>query len=416
MKSQWWSKDKLIEYQNDRLRRLINYAYKNVEYYNELFKDNNLVPNDIQSRDDLYKIPILTKDIIRENYSKLKNQSYNQKKIIKHKSSGSTGEPIQYDVTKDAYSFNIACNLRGWYWMGYRLGDKFIKISQYERSKGKQFQDLILRTKYISSRVLNDEQFEKILQIFRSYKPNVIRSYPDPLFFIAKYMEKNGIFDIQPNVLTTTGNLLLPNVRNYIEKQFRCKIFDSYRCEGGPNAFESINHDCYLLSMEYGISEIIANNIEVGPGEEGKHITTDLHNYAMPFIRYDSQDIVVKGSHSCSSGRQHQTIDKVYGRDSDILITPSNKYLIVLHFADYFDQFKEIKQFQIKQVRIDFIKIILVVSKDFMEKQKEIIMNYWKEYIGSDVELKMEIVDEIQLSKSGKRRFLIRDKSIRLPI
>lgn len=414
-KSEWWSAGELENYQNERLRDLINYAYNNIEYYNILFKDNKLRPKDIKTKNDLIKIPILNKSDIQRNTKKLINKAYPKSKIIFHKSSGSTGEPIQYLVSKDAYSFNIACNLRGWYWMGYRLGDKFIKMSQYERPFQKQLQDIFLRTKYISTANLNDEQFSKIISILENYNPKIIRSYPDPLFFLANYIKKNDINTIKPKVLTTTGNLLIPKIRDFIENKFNSKIYDSYRCEGGPNAFENPMHDRYILSMEYGVSEIISNGEEVSPNEKGMHITTDLHNYTMPFIRYNSQDIVVKGPGPCPSGRQHQTISKIYGRDSDVLITPKGKYLIVLHFADYFDQFPSINQFQVIQKEIDRVKIKLVVNSKFNHSIENLILKYWLNYIEDDVKITIQIVESIAPTKSGKHRFIIRDESIKLP-
>jgi len=413
--SQWWSEADLIEYQNEKLRKLINHAYSHVAYYRDLFRANNIRPSDIRSRDDLYKIPILTKEDIRKNFpDKIVDKNYPKHLTYAHKSSGSTGEPLQYIVSKDAYSFNIACNLRGWYWMGYSLGDRFVKISQYARRAEKRLQDVFLRTRYLSSARLNEETFKRIIGEFEKWQPTIIRSYPDPLFFIAKYMERNRINHIRPKVVTTTGNVLLPSVRNLIEKQFGCKIFDSYRCEGGPNAFESSTHDCYLSSMEYGIAEILADGVEVGPNEEGRFVTTDLHNYALPFIRYDSQDIVVKSKGKSRCGRQHLAIKKINGRDGDILITPAGRYLIVIHFVDYFDKFASIDQFQVRQNRIDQIDILLKVNDSFHTDTYREILNYWQNYIGHDVQVKVEQVDEIELSLSGKRRFLLRDKSISL--
>lgn len=414
-KSEWWTYDELEDYQNRKLKNLISYAYQNIEYYNNLFKENKLTPKDIKTKNDLSKIPILNKSDIQKNKTKLINKSYPKSKVVFHKSSGSTGEPMQYLVSKDAYSFNIACNLRGWYWMGYRLGDKFIKMSQYERPFEKQLQDFFLRTRYISTAKMNDNHFKKIVNTIEVYNPKIIRSYPDPLFFLANYLKNNNINNIKPKVLTTTGNLLLPKMRTFIEEQFSTKIYDSYRCEGGPNAFENPGHDRYILSMEYAISEILMNGDEVNEGEEGLHITTDLHNYAMPFIRYNSQDVVVKGIGQCSTGRKHQTISKIYGRNSDILITPNGKFLIVLHFADYFDQFSSINQFQIVQKKIDLVEIRLVVNSEFNRSTENTILHYWENYIEDHVKIILSIVDSIEPTSSGKHRFIIRDESIRLP-
>jgi phenylacetate-CoA ligase len=131
MKSQWWSESDFKEYQNEKLRALIKHAYENVPYYTELFKKLKLTPADIKTTDDLYKLPILTKDIVRENVKngKIIAKNIPKRKMILSSSSGSTGEPLQYYITKDAESFSKACGIRGWYWMGYRLGDKYIKFT-----------------------------------------------------------------------------------------------------------------------------------------------------------------------------------------------------------------------------------------------------------------------------------------------
>ncbi len=67
-KSQWYSPDELKRYQNNKLRKLIKHAYENVPYYYNIFQERNLSPEDIQTSDDLIKLPFLTKAIIRKNF------------------------------------------------------------------------------------------------------------------------------------------------------------------------------------------------------------------------------------------------------------------------------------------------------------------------------------------------------------
>ena len=82
-----------------------------------------LKPYDIKSKEDLPKLPILTKKLFKENFPhKLTAQNLPKRIMRLDSSSGSTGNPIQLQITQSAYSFNKACNLRGWYWMGYNLG------------------------------------------------------------------------------------------------------------------------------------------------------------------------------------------------------------------------------------------------------------------------------------------------------
>ncbi|MCK5559768.1 MAG: phenylacetate--CoA ligase family protein, partial [Thermoplasmata archaeon] len=64
--SQWWSRERLEELQNKRLKALIRHAYKNVPYYHKMFKQLRLLPIDIKTTKDLSKLPLLTKENIRK--------------------------------------------------------------------------------------------------------------------------------------------------------------------------------------------------------------------------------------------------------------------------------------------------------------------------------------------------------------
>jgi phenylacetate-CoA ligase len=421
MKSQWWSEQELKDYQNQKLIELINHAYYNVPYYNGLFKNLGLTPEDIRTKEDLIKLPLLTKEIIRKNYpDKIVSGNLKRENYYTTGSSGSTGEPLKYLISKEAYSMNTAAKLRGWYWMGYRLGDKFVKLSQNPRKKNeKKIQDLINRDRYIYVQQLTNENFKNIYKELKLYQPKIIRGYPDPLMFLARYMQKCSRNDVYPMAINTTGNILYPEARDLIEKQFNCKIFDSYNSEAGAVAFECESHFFYHLAMEYAITEIIQNGKETEPDQKGKLITTDLLNYAMPFIRYDTQDIVTKGSVKCTCGRALETITRIEGRDNDILITPSGKYLIVHNFTGYFQRsdtpaFGKVDQFQVVQKSIDSIEINLVKGNGFTDDTGKEILRYWQEYIGNDVHVIVNAIEHIPLTGSGKRRFLVRNPEIPL--
>jgi phenylacetate-CoA ligase len=418
LKSQWWSEAELKEYQNVKLRALIKHAYDNVFYYTEVFKRLGLIPEDIKTTDDLYKLPILTKEDIRKSFKNgsIIARNIPTRKMLLSSSSGSTGEPLQYYITKEVDSFNKACGIRGWYWMGYRLGDKYIKLSQNPRGTIKNIQDKFNNCLYLFAQQLTDDNFSKIVDQINKFKPLVIRGYPDPMLFLANYIIKNNINIYFPRSIATTGNILFDKYREKIEQTFNCKIYDSYSCEGGANVSECNTHECYHSSMEYAITEILKDGKEVENGEEGRVITTDLVNYAVPFIRYDTQDYVTKSKQKCSCGKDLLAIDNINGRDSDILVTPSGKYLIVHNFTGYFEWIDSIDQFQIRQDKIDEIEILLKVNQKYNSTEEKKIYKYWRDYIGNDVKIEIMVVDDIPLTRSGKRRFLLRNQKIKLEI
>jgi phenylacetate-CoA ligase len=419
MKSQWWNKEQIKDYQEIKLKKLIKHSTQTVPYYHDLFKGLGLKAEDIQTRDDLKKLPILTKAIIKkEGIERFTSFVIPKRDILQASSSGSTGEPLQYYVTKDSESIFKAAAIRGWYWMGYKLGDKYVKLSMNPRnSRIKKIQDFLNRCLYLSSTQLTKQAFNIIIDKLEQYDPKIIRGYPAPLFFLAEVVEKRKEIKF-PNLLAinTTGSTLHDDVREKIQKIFNVKIYDLYGCEGGTVFFQCENLTHYHPAEEYAISEFLEDNFTKNdPDKARRHISTDLNNYAMPFIRYDTQDYLVLGEETdCKCGRNFLNIAKIKGRDSDILITPSGKYLIVENFVAYFEWVPSIVQFQVYQEKIDLIYIRLVVNKLFNEKVKKELFDYWKNYIGSDVELKFEIVDEIKLTPAGKRRNLIRNTEIKI--
>jgi phenylacetate-CoA ligase len=414
MKSQWWDEEKIKLYQEEKLRKLIRHSVETVPYYRDLFNELKLKPEDVKTHEDLKKLPVLTKATIKkEGIERFTSTAISKNKVRNCGSSGSTGEPLFYFDTKESYSMNLAANLRGWYWMNYRLGDKYIKLSQNARKNSiKRLQDKMSSNLYLATNPLIDSNFQFILSEIERYKPKVIRCYPDPLLFLARYKQNHPEFSYQPQAITTTGNTLHPETRAEIETAFGCKIFDSYSCEGNSTVFECPTHTCYHSTEEYGISEVIdekGNNIITGTG---RLISTDLWNLAHPFIRYDTQDFIETDNTPCICGRKQLRINKILGRDNEVLIMDTGRRFIVHNFTGFFQvdtpQIKRsIDQFQVVKKQDGTLLFRLVVNDKYSDSVSDYIRLFWENEFKARVTI--EIVDQIQFTKSGKRRFIINE-------
>ncbi len=410
-RSQYWSRDGINCLQLQRLKHLISHAIRFVPYYKSLFSELGLNQKDFQKLEDLRKIPILKKaTFYKEGTKSFTSTGIPAQFRIQNGSSGSTGEPLFYYETKESYSMNIAANLRGWYWMGYRLGDRYIKLSQNPRKNPiKRLQDKISRNRYLATNPLTENNFEFILNEIENYKPKVIRCYPDPLLFLARYRKLNSKFTFRPEAITTTGNILQSETRKEIESAFDCKIFDSYSCEGNAVVFECPTHSCYHSAEEYGITEVIDDDGNYISKGIGRLISTDLWNFSHPFIRYDTQDLVEVDNEPCSCGRKHLKILRILGRDNEILEMETGRKFIVHNFTGFFQvDHKEInrsvEQFQVVKKNIEVV-FRLVVNEQFTETAAAFIKNYWEKELCTEV--RVEITDNIPLTKSGKRRFIL---------
>ena len=411
MKSQWWTESEIDDYQSERLHKLVNHAFNNVPYYRSLFDEYGVNPQQIRSIADLSKLPLLTKEIIKNNFpDNIVAQNISRKKMILGGSSGSTGQPLQYYKTKESLGMLRAANLRGWYWTGFRLGDPYMKIATMPRNSFiKKAQDWLNRSYYIHSRSVSESDIIAILQTLKSKGIKILRGYPGTLYLVATYIEEHSEYRITLDTIVTTSEPLYPHLREKIERVFGCKIFDSYGAEGAPIIFECPTHECYHVSPEIAIVEYIKSDTDPNLY---KLVYTDLCNYATPFIRYDIGDFAVPADNACSCGRKMPAIKALYGRDTDVLVTPSGKYITFYFFAGYFEHKKYLDFFQMRQVSSSEFILYIVPNQFFLEKELSVIKQDLLEVIGDDVNLTIEVVDDIPLTSSGKRRFFIRDAGI----
>ena len=407
-KSQWWSKEQVEELQNKKLRDLIHHAYTNVPYYHRIFSQQGITPEDIRTKDDLKKIPVLTKDDIRKNLPDLIARNVPKSQIIESHSSGSTGEPLKYYIDKRSYSAGWAQTFRCWSWAGFQLGDPYVKISLNPRtSTFKKIQDRILQTKYIYAAGMTDTSISQEIEKIQHFNPKIIRNYASHMYMMAKLMERNNI-QYYGATVATTGSMLYPHYREVIEKQFNCKVFDAYGGESTAVSFECNEHNGYHISDEDVIVEFLKGTEHVAPDEPGRIVITNLDNFAMPVIRYDIKDIGTYTDESCPCGRGLSLMKSIEGRESDIISTPSGDLIVVHFFGILFGHIRGVDQFQITQERIDQLTVKIVKNQHFTEKDLDYVKEEIQRRAGPEVKLTIELVSEIPLyGNSGKRRYVI---------
>lgn len=407
-KSQWFTRAEIEQNQEQKLQALIRHAYENVPYYHRIFRERGIQPEDIRTKADLDKIPLLTKDIIRNHFNELVAVNIPKSQRIASHSSGSTGEPMKYYIDKATYSAGWAQTFRCWGWAGYRLGEPYVKISLNPRKTlYKKFQDRLMNTKYIYASGITEANITQKISEIRQFNPKIIRGYASYLYLLAKNMEKTGI-TYSGATLATTGDILYPGYRKSLGQQFNCKVFDGYGGEGTTAAFECEAHEGLHICEEDVIVEFLSNNEKAAPGELANIVFTNLNNYAMPFIRYDIRDLGIYTNEVCSCGRELTLMKSVEGRDADIVVTPGGDYLVVHYFTILFEYFEGVDQFLVVQESLNELRVKIIRNGKFRETDLTQIHDQIQERMGSTVNIHIEFVEDIPLhGKSGKRRFVI---------
>lgn len=410
--SQYFTKKELEEVQTRKLIHLISHAYQNVPYYRRVMNERDLRPIHIQSKSDLSKLPILTKDIIRKNYNDM--ISIDKRKYVISKTGGSTGEPLSFHLDIDSVSFGKAANLRGMGWAGYRFGDKTIVIAG--SSLGISNEKEGIKTKIIrkiANKIplpaihLDNSIISKYCKQINSSKPKYIRGYPSAIFLVAHFILENHLSIWRPKAVFTTAERLHQKHRDMIERVFECKIFDGYGChDGGGHAFECNHHSGLHLSDERVVSEVIPDS----PSDPycGEILFTDLHNYIMPFIRYRPGDKVRLSTNKCSCGRELTLIEDVMGRSSDILLFKNCNSLSMPAITLIFREFSFL-QYQLRQISETELLLNLVYAEKTSNDEVLKLESILQKHLGKDVKIKHTKVAFIPLTKAGKTKICISD-------
>jgi len=416
-KTQWWKPQELEDYQNKKLRALIKHAYKNVPYYHNLFRSLNLYPEDIKTKDDLSKLPILTKEEIKKNPDFFLAKNIKKKDMIKGATSGSSGKVFEYVIDKYVLSAYRAVGLRGWGFAGYGVGDKIVTIagSSLLPQKMTLLQKITFKANRnlpLSSYNMDDRTVKNYIYRILKFKPKFIRGYPSSIAIIANYLLENDMHGIKLAAVMTTAETLYKRDRELISSAFGCDVFDQCGCnDGGENLCECKEHAGYHIAVERAIHEFINDANEPVSNNETSHIIlTDLWNFAMPLIRYDAGDIGIPSDEMCPCGRGLPLVKTIMGRTVDRIVLPSGDLLPGLILTDIFEKegiADRVINYQIIQEEVDKFTVNIVKNEGYDNETSAKIHNFFVGHLGGSIDVKFNFVGTIPRTNANKRRIVI---------
>ena len=413
--SQWKPYSDQKKDQEKQLRYMINFAYKNVPYYHKMFNQLKLEPSEIRTIEDLEKLPILTKDVIKNNWEEFKPANLNTMKYSLEPTGGSTGTPFKFRMSRYDRFLSGAMLYRGWGYAGYELGDRMVFLAGSALGVGvnsfivKKAHEISRNIRKLSSFDMSNEDMQHYAKTINSFKPEFIRGYASSINFFANFIEENNVEINTPRAVFTTAEKLMPHMRKNIENAFGCDVYDNYGLnDGGVGSYECTEHNGLHIDTERSIMEVVDDSGTQLENGVGGILATSLYNFVMPFIRYNTGDMGDIVSDICGCGRGSKLLKEVIGRQQEMLQTPEGKFIHGEFFTHIFWEINGVKEFQIVQNKLDTLIIKMVLEENFDEKQLETISELIKNK-SAEWEVKYEYVDKIERTNSGKYKFIINE-------
>lgn len=405
------SYEELKELQWKKLEDLIHHCYNMIPYYKSLFLSLGLHPDNFKSENDIKNIPILTRDILRDNYEKFFDPDIDRSKYWYDKTSGSTGHALNYARTEDEKEYAFSLRYRSNAWADWNYYDKSAwivtdarRITQINSLRGKASLFIAGRLQFDTKNITKSEMFKWASSI-KKFAPSVIYGYSSILsefseFLLENNIEINGI----KSVISTAEPLIK---REIISKAFNARVFDQY----GASELPCISHECKYGSMHLNFDEMFVEFEKISPTSDLKKIIiTPLFIKSFPLLRYELGDVAVPAIKKCKCNLPYPVIELKAGRISDNLVARDGRIISGVTVGWYINYITQnIKQFKIVQNDYNDIVVYAVSDRDssIMEDNYAII-EYFKN-IFQDATIKVEInyVHKIIPGENGKMRTVI---------
>jgi phenylacetate-CoA ligase len=423
----YWELDikDLEKIQNDELKHLLKEVYFFSPFYQKIFKGNKIRIEEIDKdpRNVLNRLPLLSKADRRTFSKEILNNNPERKLVEIGYTSGTSGTPTENYLDQESIDRSFALWSRFHETIGIKKGMKSIRFSGRLIVNPEQktvpfwvynyFDKQLLMSTYH----LTERNIVQYINKINKFSPQYLDGYPSAFYIIANFAINNGIkLKCQPIAITTTAETLYDYQRSIIQKFFQCKVYNQYASSEGSPFITECKSGSLHVNMDSGIFEFLnKNNEPAKPGEIARMVVTSFRNLKTPLIRYDILDTVILSEHmDCECGCKMPIIEKIIGREDDILWTEEKGYVGRMDTA--YKGLEGILQSQIIQLTPSKFIIRNVIDKMF---KKDIEYKFKKNLIdrlGSNIELNFEYVDSIPLGKNGKfeavkRKFNIDDSN-----
>jgi phenylacetate-CoA ligase len=391
--------------QTRKLCALVRHAASKVPFYRDLYSSHGIRAASFNALDDLALLPVIDKPMLRAaGVAALSLDAPTKRVTIR--TSGSTGEPFEFQIDEHYDQWRKAQYLRPYLSSGQRLRDKILRLTAQPRHRTPWYSRFGLLREWQLDCASDPN---RVVEAWRQIAPDVLQGYPSSLRSLAHYcLDADEPLIPAPRLVFADSALLLPDTRALIEQAFATPVIDIFGTYETDNiAYQCTANDGYHIATDCVVLEIIHHGKPVPVGDEGEIVVTVLGNRTAPFIRYNLKDIGRLSPHACSCGLPFPLLAVIEGRANDLIAFADGRRCTPAGILAIMGIFTEaIQHYQLRQLGIGRFELLIVPSSRFPNLGREEIVGV----VGSALEgarVDVRLVDVIPADRSGKQRAFV---------
>lgn len=403
--SEDWSIDRLKEYQNESFKSLIVYAFNNVKFYNDFLNKHGYSLNQIQSLEDITKLPLIDKNLYIEKKDDFISSEFNSKKLHKAHTSGTTGKPLQFYLSTEELMFERAAIFHQWRRIGVNRKSKIAQLRGSKIDKGFEYSRNKKKLR-LSPVFIKKSTVIQYLGLLKIYQADFLHGYPSVIAHFCKLINNYGLdmpFKLKGVLLASEKEFAWQ--RNLIKETFQCRVYSHYgQAEHVCLAGQLKDDENYYAIPQYGFAEVDNDTNEL--------IGTSLFIRTNPFIRYKTHDFVIISDNK----RNHNyfpVFSSIEGRLEDMITQPDGAIVspaVLTHPLKDFIAFNNMQFKQSSQNELTvYVEKLNYISDEVLHSEIDTLHIYLRSLFSNEVNINIEIVENIPKTSNGKFKWIISD-------
>ncbi|HJV66223.1 MAG TPA: hypothetical protein VJ550_10850 [Geomonas sp.] len=405
-KSQYLDRDRLAEAQLESFRALLEYAFRQIPFYRDKYRQAGFSPSQLRSPEDVRLVPVLTKaevkgaDFTLPGYRGMR---------FRRSTSGSTGHPLIYYKDPESMKHIDAVLYRNYAWYGIDLGFRQARFWGMPPAGIKRYQtlalDMLLNRVRISPFELEEKRYLEFLKTLQRFRPQYIYGYAQSVYQFCNYFHSRGIdlTSLRVGCAIVTSEMIFPWQQRIISEVLGCPAVQEYGCtEVGIIGFQCPQGSMHL--MENLLVETVP--MEEGGGES--ILVSELSGRLFPFIRYQLGDRGEISSSRCGCGRELKVLEQLGGRKDDFIRCQGGRlvdpYLVEYLVSDMPRRLGTVHQFKMVQPELASLRLVMVADGD-RDGIRRYLTGKMSDILGPGMAITLEFFPSIPREKSGKLRF-----------